>query len=87
MIPLGGAPRSSSSRCVADDRSIRWGRCSREGGAYHGLVCEFLDLLDGAGGSLLEGDAMQLNETVSPQSSRISQFPSPGVLELGRIGR
>lgn len=29
-------------------------------GSYHGLVCERLDLLDGLGGTLLEGAAVQL---------------------------
>ena len=34
-------------------------------GSYHGLVCERLDLLDGLGGTLLEGAAVQLGDTVS----------------------
>ena len=34
-------------------------------GSYHGLVCERLDLLDGLGGALLEGAAVQLGDTVS----------------------
>jgi hypothetical protein len=37
----------------------------RIGSSYHSLVCEFLDLLDGLGGSLLEGSAMQLFNSMS----------------------
>lgn len=51
----------------------------REGSAYHSLVRKRLDLLDGAGSPLLEGDTVQLfqNHPVSiqlPKQSKDTQL-------------
>lgn len=59
-------------------------------GAYHGLVGERLDLLDGAGGALLEGHAVQLLEDKNSSAFIIaciqltSAPQAPEMLVLGR---